>query len=354
MPTITPVSAGMTPPSQPAPTRTNVNTSSRERAIARIVGTVAPEQAMPPTEDQNIMDISTVAKEPPAEAVQPEETQMRQSDVNEPTEDTPPAPKEELVSKQYALLAKKEKALRAKQLQQEQALREKEEAFKAREAAFMAKERQYTEGYISKDQFRQQPLSVLADMGISYDDLTQQLLNPAPVNPQLESHIRKLEAKIQELEQGTKDTSAKFQEQQQAAYSAAVKQLEHDVTKVVKSDPNFETVREMGAEKEVVNLIEQTYNKDGIILSVEEATQMVEDYLIEEALRMSKISKINSRLNPRASDSVRVSDAQKIQASSEQQPKQTQTKTLTNAMGATKKLSGRERAMLAFEGHRKS
>jgi hypothetical protein len=64
---------------------------------------------------------------------------------------------------------------------------------------------------------------------------------------------------------------------------------------------------------------------------------MVEDYLVEEALKVAKISKISKKLQPAAQPA-----AEPI--------KQPAAKTLTNAMGTNRPLSAKERAVLAFEG----
>lgn len=111
-------------------------------------------------------------------------------------------------------------------------------------------------------------------------------------------------------------------------------------------DPYFETIKQTNSVSDVVDLITATYEKDGILLSVEEAAKEVEDYLVDEAMKLTRIGKIKQRLA--ASTTAKVSQ--------EQTPapkKQTQMKTLTNAASTTRQLSAKERAILAFRGELK-
>jgi hypothetical protein len=78
-------------------------------------------------------------------------------------------------------------------------------------------------------------------------------------------------------------------------------------------------------------------------MSVEEAAQQVEDYLADEAFKLSRLGKIQKRVQQAAQPKV----LQKTQAA---QQTQTQMKTLTNATSSTRKMSSRERAILAMEG----
>ncbi len=51
----------------------------------------------------------------------------------------------------------------------------------AREAAVKAKELEYQSKYVPKDQLTQDPLTVLSELGLSHDQITQLMLNgPTP------------------------------------------------------------------------------------------------------------------------------------------------------------------------------
>jgi hypothetical protein len=273
----------------------------------------------------------------------------QQADTSAAIEETPaPKPAEDpALSRQFAQLARQEKQLRLKAQQQNEAIKVREAALQAREQEIQAKDTQYKTGYTSLDRIKSDPLSVLAEAGVSYDDVVQQVLNTQAVDPRLQSHIQKLEAKIASLEEHNTNSQKSYGEQQQAQYQAAVKQIRMDATQLVKNDPNFETIKATNSIQDVVELITKTYDKDGILLSVEEAANEVENYLMEEALKITQISKIKARM---AQASTPRPSVQQTQA----QPKQPQMRTLTNATSSTRQLSARERAILAFKGESKT
>jgi hypothetical protein len=267
------------------------------------------------------------------------------------SEDTTPAVEETkedpALSRQFAQIARQEKALRA----QMQALKAKEAEIKAKEASLQQQPQIDTSKYISRDMLKQDALSALAEAGVSYEELTQQILNQTPTDPRMQAHIQKLEAKLAALESANEQSKQSQVEQQTQQYQAAVKQIEADVKKLVFTDPAFEAIKASGATKDVVELITETYNQDGILLSVEEAAQQVEDYLVEQYTKFTSLNKIKQRLEKSQATTTQQAPSAKTPDVSQKQPQQM--KTLTNTTSASRPLSARERAMLAFKGELK-
>lgn len=271
-------------------------------------------------------------------------------EATEETVEAPIAPKVDPRQQEFDKLARQERAFRSKIQQQEQALKAREAAIAAREAELTAKNTEYSsDRYVSVEDFKTDPLAVMAKTGLSYDQLTEQLLNQPQRDPRMEATIKKLEAKIQSLESANETSQKTYQEREEANYQAAVRQISQDAKALIKSDPiAFEAISKTGSVSDVVELITETYNKDGIVLSVEDAAKQVEDYLVEEGFNtVSKIDKIKKRMQANAQP-----------AASEKTPnptnKQPQTmKTLTNSVGAQKPLSVRDRAIAAMEGRLK-
>jgi len=293
-------------------------------------------------------------------AVSVEETVQRQntsSEANETvaspeSEDTPQsAPvKEPSVSSQFAALARREKALRAQAQQQDQTLKSREAAYAAKEAELQAKLTSYEQGYVSKDRLKADLLGTLTEQGLSYDDITQQFLNNQnPLDPRVQSHIQKLEAKLAALEAKATQGEEQAKNSQAEQYQAAIKQITEDTKKLVFTDPEFEMVKATGSVKDVVELIERTFNKDGTLLTVEDAARQVEEYLVDEALKLSRTGKIQKRLQPVA-PAVAAPAQQPQSTQKQQQP----VKTLTNSISSSRQLSAKERAILAFKGERRS
>lgn len=245
---------------------------------------------------------------------------------------------EEPLSSQYAILARKEKALRAR----EQQLRSREEAAKkSADEASKPKAPTFDESkYISRDKLLEDTIGTLSELGLSYDDLTQRALNgPSPEQLQQQTYIKKLEARLAQIEEKQQETFKTFEQRDLDSKNQMVSQLRSETKRLVESNEAFETIRETGSINQVVELIERVFAEDGDILSVEEAAQAVEDHLVEEALKLARIKKIHQKLQP-APAATKQTDA----------PKQQQVKTLSNNMGSNRQLSAKERAILRFKG----
>lgn len=264
------------------------------------------------------------------------------NNIEEPSSEPEVASKapEEPLSSQYAVLARKEKALRAR----EQQLRSREDAAKkAAEAATQPKAPTFDESkYVSRDKLLEDTIGTLSELGLSYDDLTQRALaGPSPEQLQQQTYIKKLEARLAQIEEKQQETVKTFEQRDLEAKNQTVSQLRNETKRLVESNEAFETIKETNSVNDVVELIERTFAEDGYIMSVEEAAQAVEDHLVEEAMKLTRIKKIQQKLQS-ATAATKQTDA----------PKQQQVKTLTNSMGTSRQLSARDRALLAFRGEK--
>ena len=319
---------------------------SRARAIAKLMSS-APQSA----EGSAAPAPAEVMQAQAAPESTPEAEGQNTNDVK--ASETPEAPKEEPkaaeepLSSQYAQLARKERAIRAKT----QELKAKEDAIAAREAALTAQSTPKQNDEASfKDRLAKDPWAVLNENGLTYDKLVEQALNqPSPETRAQQEYLSKLEAKIAALEERQEKTNKNFEETQTQQYKQAVNQIRNETTNLVSSNEAFEMIKETGSVDDVVDLIEKTFKADGVLLTVEEAATAVEEYLLEEAMKLAKIKKFQAKFNPQTSskkpEEKKLEDAVK-------QP-QTTMKTLTNAVGTSRQLSARERALLAFKGEKK-
>jgi len=315
--------------------------SAKERAIAKLLGNAPQAQPTVPQNNVTPENLSAISPKEPEPSGQTPTVEAPSDKASVSEKGT-----EEPLSPQYAVLARKEKALRAKAQAQEQAFKAKEEALVAREEALKAKEAEYQSNYISKDKLKTDAWSVLNELGYSYEQLTQEALNQSQESPAQRAAIQRLEAKIQQLEAENKKSQTTAQEQQTKAYKQAVEQIRRDTTALVESDPTtYEAIHKSGSIDEVVALIEQTFKEDGVLMTVEEAAQEIENYLVEESLKYAQFEKVKKRLQPATPPA-----AEQKAETTQSQP----TKTLTNGMGASRQLSARERALLAFKGELKN
>lgn len=230
----------------------------------------------------------------------------------------------------FAQLARKEKALRAQARQlQEQQRQWQEQQSKSQNSW--------------KDQVKSDPLAVLAEAGLTHDQIAEMLLNSRPDDMEL----KRIKAELKAIKDSQQDQFTKIQEQQKAAYEQAVKQVSREVNMLVNSNEAFETIRATNSQEAVVELIKQTYDEDGVLLSAEEAAEMVEEYLTDEALTLAKLKKVQSKLAPPEA-------AQSGQEAQSSQKPLITTKTLTNTVTTASKpmtkADRRARAIAAFKG----
>lgn len=255
---------------------------------------------------------------------------------------------EKKLSPQYAALARREMELR-----------KRDEAIKAREAALKAKDDEYATKYIPKDKLSKDPLAAIYESGMTKDQLIELILNGPqaadPVMSKVQEEINTLKA--------AQEAQVKAQaEQQTQSYERAVAEIRKQATSLVASNEEYATIKETDSAEAIVELITQTYQAEGTLLSVEEAAKQVEDHLLEEALKMAALTKVKARLVPPAQQEEVLSDPNKKPTLADlQAAKQTTTqpiKTLTNAATAvpSKPLSNRDRrdrAIAAFMGQLK-
>ena len=112
---------------------------------------------------------------------------------------------------------------------------------------------------------------------------------------------------------------------------------------MIKSNPDFETIEATSSYQDVVDLITKNFEENNELLTVEQAAKLIEDELVEEALKIARIKKIQQRFQPKT-------EVQQPQGANNTQAKQPQTTTLSNTIGTARRLTARERAIAAMEG----
>lgn len=233
---------------------------------------------------------------------------------------------------QLEAFARKERQLRKMQmeLQSEKARIEQEAA-------------KYKTDYLPKSRLQEDPMAVLAEMGYDRNKLSELLLNEPDMNDPV---VRRFQAKMQSLEQKLADAERRQQESVTQQYEQAKRQIATEAAMLIDSDAEFQTIKEAGAADAVTELIIEEFNKTGVLMDVREAASQVENYLVEEAAKLAKLSKIQQKLAPPPA-------APQKQAEASQQG---QIKTLTQNLttgNAPKRMTEAERkarAILAFQG----
>jgi hypothetical protein len=144
------------------------------------------------------------------------------------------------------------------------------------------------------------------------------------------SEVNSLKAEIEALRLGI---DQKFTEKDAAAEQQVLKEMKRQAEELVRSDDNFEAVRETRSIPHVMNLIERTYRETGDVLEVSEALRLVETELINEHQKLARLKKLQ---------------VQQIQQAPQQRAQGM--RTLTNRDTASVPMSAKARALAAFYG----
>jgi hypothetical protein len=270
--------------------RIKMRTQRSPDRIEEMPAEVAPAQAP-------VADAASATLDPNVQAIQPEVTRP--------------------ISPQLAEVAKQRRAVQVR----EQQLLAKEEALKA----------QYADA-IELAKLKAEPLSVLKQAGVTYDDLTQALLSDQSGPSQ---EILALKAEIESLKKGI-DT--KFQTQEQAQEEAVLREILFEAEGLAKEGDNYELIRGEDGYEKVLRKIYNTYKKTGRVLDTHEAMNEVEKELRAQTDRYLNYGYVKSKL---------------AQSQPVPQTRNQTMRTLTNRDTATQPMSMRARAIAAAEGRLK-
>jgi hypothetical protein len=244
---------------------------------------------------------------------------------NEPTQ-TASEDKKPL-SPQFAALAKAKRAAQAK-----------EAALQAKEAALAQKEADMTSALGVVERLKSDPLRTLTEHGVTYDQLTESLLNQNQGN----AGIDELRAELKALKEGIEKQQA---DRDTAMESQVVRQLEADMRDMVANGDDFELIRAEGREREVVEVMVRHFKNTGELLDAAKVAQQFESELLKDAMKLAALNKVRKQLQP-AQTAPQAPPAPAPEGRSNQKVM----RTLTSRDGTTPSMTSRERAIAAFYG----
>lgn len=206
-----------------------------------------------------------------------------------------------------------------------------------------------TKPSLTQDDVRKQFLEKGPEaLGMTWDDFAK-IATAAPTAEQQE--LNALRKEIAELRDGQKQTQESINDQQKKAYDQAIKQVSREVESLIKTNDAFEMIKSTKNEAAVTALIELTYKEEGTLMSVEEACQEVENYLVDETLARLDNKKIKSRLEQQSAQQQQTQ--QTTTPVLETKPKATLTNDLSSSSTTLTAKQKRERAIAAFQGRLK-
>lgn len=199
--------------------------------------------------------------------------------------------------------------------------------------------------YIPIDQLKNNPLKLLEQAGVTYDQLTQHAINH--VDP-VQNKLMTLEQKLAEYEKRFASMDQDKVTASQSQRVAAGKQIAYEAAKMADSSPELEVFKAFGEEGHelVSKKIFDYYDSTGNLLDVAEAVKAVNAELTEELkTRFGSLSLFKQLTEPKVETPVQATQTT------------TQARTLTNAMTppSGRKFTNaekRERAIRAMRGEK--
>lgn len=255
----------------------------------------------------------------PAAAATPAAPGLGIPDPNDPAARQPEAT--EPLSPQAAALARQRRALQVK----ERELRAREEALKTRPAA--------QAGGIDLARLKAEPLSVLQEAGVTYDQLAQQVLAAQQgVSPE---QFRAVQAELQAIKDSVKQELA---QRDQQSRQEAVKAMTAEAQAAVQVGDEFELVRETQSVPDAIRLIERIYDQTGEVKDVRWALAEIENELVKDILKVAGLKKVQGQLQPQAPAPAQAPQSRPAM------------RTLANRDTATAPMTPKQRALAAFWG----
>ena len=214
-----------------------------------------------------------------------EEAAVIEEAAEEVAEEVAPAePEKPDFSRQFAALARKERAIR--QREQQMSAYEKQQKELEGQGSRLADLQRLA---------RENPAKLLGELGINYDELTQQVINEG--NPTEEQKLRLQNEQLQERIGKLEGVYNEQREQAQAAQiQAARTQLVDNIKNFVDDSSTYEMVQHHDAYSLVAEVMQQHYdNTAGEVMEYGNAAQLVEDHFMAEAERYLGSKKLQER-----------------------------------------------------------
>lgn len=264
--------------------------------------------------------------EAPVVEAAPELIDEIQSPISDTVEQASATEETRPLSPQFAALAK---AKRAVQIERAEVAKMK--------AEFEAQKGSANPESISMADLKANPLSVLQEAGVTYDQLTEAILNNQS------SHSPEIQELRNELKSLKEELNGQLSSRDQQAEQQVLTEIKREIVNLVEQQPEqYEAIRHANAQDTVKELIHRTWKQTGEVIDVTTAAELVETQLIEEALPFAKIKKLQSMLNPAPEAPAQTPVLQK--------PGTKIMRTLTNRDSALPNMDRRARAIAAMQG----
>lgn len=291
-----------------------------------MTGVVSPNTTPPSMRMKQAITQEAAPPPPPVEQAPPKETPETKKEESG----------EEKESVRIGALIKKERELyqRHKQLQVEEK--------RIREAQERVRDWEEAKALASKNK-----LEAIKKLGISYDDLTQQVLNGGNVPPEVMVQAKAEEITTQKIAELEKRLEEQARQQQKLQYDNAIKSITMEARALIDASDKFPLVKEVGAYQDITERIESEFHRTGKIIPVEQVASAMEQE-IREGLEI-----LNQRINPPKVEEPKVESPGELLRTPPQKVASTLTHKATVPLAANESMTPqqrRQRAIDAFYG----
>lgn len=275
---------------------------SIESAMAALDKTPATTQPQAITPNQAAA--ATVEAEAKSKEAQPKtegEAVVETKPTTEPEKKT-----EEPLSAKFAALTKKEKSI----VQKSQELKTRETTLSDREAALASREAKIkaSEALWETDMFA----AIKERTGLDYNGLTMAYLDGKTAAPQETDPVKLAKKTIDDFKKEQSEAKQKADEEAKKAQEAAAKKQEEDLKAaweayneevrlfIEDNKDTYELINTYAQQGLIAETVDEFYKKNKRVLSVKEASDMVESYLESEAEKALNTKKISGKVKPAA------------------------------------------------------
>lgn len=171
------------------------------------------------------------------------------------------------------------------------AIARKEQALRRRESELKRLEEKIANGdkYSSlKEKIANKDYSAAEELGMTYEEYTQHLLNKQASEDPSEQRAKALEEKLKAIEKAQ-------EEREQREYQANQKLWKDDIAKVVSESEEFSTIKELELHDVVLRHINESFEEDGTELTTAEACKEIEEEFEKRLDKFSKLSKLKKK-----------------------------------------------------------
>jgi hypothetical protein len=185
------------------------------------------------------------------------------------------------------------------------ALAKRERALQRQSADLKAKEAQYREWERLKASATSNPLEALKALGLSYEQITQFLLNGSKPTPELEvaqvkADLEKLRTEQAQREQNAKNEARRVAERE---YQQTYVEFTEEIGSYLQDNRDaYELTNMYEGQNIVLATIEQHFANTKKIMSIKEAADLVEQYFEEQVANASKTKKFQAKQQPKVSE----------------------------------------------------